>query len=351
MLFLLGLTLAGCEGGHVSFPVSETKQADLPPEIEVIRLSRENIDAYTQPEIAPKTDFVPQAQVWNYQVGVGDVLNIEVFDHPELRLPPVEGNSEAEPGFRVQANGTIYYPYVGEVPAAGRTPDHIREDLTERLTEYIPTPELQVRMSGFNSQSVIVSGEVKAPNTQPLRATPLTVLAAINAAGGFTENGDLSRVKLQRGGRTYNINLALFMSGSGPRHNPILVANDVISVPRRPTREAYLLGQIADPAPVDLSIEPINLTQAITRQGGVDERRADARGVFIFRNKQSGEGITVFQLEIGSPAGLLLGTEFMLASNDVIYITRAPVSKWNDVISQLLPSIGFGRTIETVVGE
>lgn len=347
-MMLCAVMLTGCADGYVSFPVSEQQQQSLPQDVEVIRLTRDNIADYTRPQVAPKTDFVSEAQVWNYKVGVGDVLNIEVFDHPELRLPPAEGNSEAESGFRVQANGTFYFPYIGELRAMGRTPDIIREDLTDKLSEYIPAPQVQVRVAGFNSQTAIVSGDVNTPNTQKLKSTPLTVLAAVNAAGGVTDEGDLSRVKLQRGGRSYNINLELFLSGSGARYNPIVLSGDVISVSRRLSEEAYILGQVAKPATIDLSREPVNLTQALTRQGGLDERRADAQGVFVFRN--SGQGVKVFQLEASSPTGLLLGTEFLLSSNDVVYVTRAPISKWNDTITQLLPSISVAGAVDDFGG-
>lgn len=182
-----GLALAGCEEGYVNFPVTEQAQESLvqEQEVDIIRLSSQNIAQFAQPERTAQTDFVPQSQVWNYQVGVGDILDITVFEHPELQLPVAGNNEQGGTGFQVQANGTFHYPYVGEVTASGRTPELIREDLTTLLEKYIPSPQIQVRVSGYNSQSVIVSGKVKTPNSQPLTSTPLTVLTAINAAGGF----------------------------------------------------------------------------------------------------------------------------------------------------------------------
>ena len=55
-----------------------------------------------------------------------------MFDHPELTLPAGPERSAAESGFRVQANGTFYYPFVNEVQALGRPPEIIREDLREK---------------------------------------------------------------------------------------------------------------------------------------------------------------------------------------------------------------------------
>lgn len=351
ILVLTSAGLAGCAEGYVNFPVTEDAQGNLPQDINVIRLSKQNISQFSEPQRTSRTDFVHTTEAWNYRVGVGDVLSITVFEHPELLLPSSEGNSQSASGFRVQANGSFFYPYVGEVSAQGRTPEEIREDLSQRLKEYIPEPQLQVRVAGYNSQSVVISGEVNTPNSQMLNATPLTVLTAINSAGGLTENGDLGRVKLQRGHKTYNINLELFLAGNGQRHNPVLISGDVVSVPREIVREAYVLGQVSDPAPIDLTDGNVNLTQAIARLGGLDERRADARGVFVFRKNGKDNHTTVFQLEASSPTGMLLGTEFQLAANDVVYVTRAPISKWNDVITQLLPTVTIGARVDNLATE
>jgi polysaccharide export outer membrane protein len=326
--------------------VTEKAQEELSEDINIIRLSPENISQFSEPVQTLRTNFVPESQVWNYKVGAGDVLNITVFEHPELQLPA--SGTQGGTGFQVQANGTFNYPYVGEVTASGRTPELIRAELAKGLEEYIPNPQVQVRVAGYNSQSVIVSGKVNTPNSQPLTSTPLTVLTAINAAGGLTERADRGRVKLQRRGKTYNINLDLFLAGGGKNHNPILISGDLVSVPQKTLREAYVLGQVSKPAPIDLTEENVNLTQAITRLGGLNEKRADARGVFVFRNQGVEDAITVFQLETSSPTGMLLGTNFQLVANDVVYVTRAPISKWNDIITQLLPSIGVSSTIDEI---
>ncbi len=64
-----------------------------------------------------------------------------------------------------------------------------------------------MRVAAFNSQNAIVAGEVKAPNRQALTTVPLTLLEAINAAGGLNDGSDKSRISLQRNGRTYRVDL------------------------------------------------------------------------------------------------------------------------------------------------
>ena len=348
---LATLALAACTDGHVQFPVTLEAQSSLPPEVEVVALNAGNIASFTKRSDVPRPTRLPALEVWNYRVGVGDVLSIIVFDHPELTLPAGPQRSAEESGFRVQADGTFNYPFVGAIAARGRAPEEIREDLRVRLAEYIPDPQIDVRVAAFNSQAVTVAGEVVAPNRLPLTTVPLRLLDALAAAGGAKEMGDLAGVTVKRNGINYPVNLEGFLETGMSQNNPLLRDGDVVTVPRRLTREAFLLGQVDQPAPIDLSLEPITLTQALARQGGLQERRADARGVFVFRANATKPGMKVFQLDASSPSALLLGTRFLLQPNDVVYVTRAPLSRWNDVISDLLPSINVVGSIDNLGNE
>ncbi len=338
--------LTACTDGFVSFPVTEEQQARKEEDVEIIRLDAKNIASFSSPARGHERSSVPSPAQWDYKVGVGDTLNVIVFDHPELTLPAGPQRSAEETGFRVQSDGTFFYPFIGQVQARGLAPEEIRADVTKRLSEFIPSPQLEVRVAAFNSQSVVVSGEVKNPNRLPLTTVELTLIEAVTAAGGVTEAGDLRNVSIQRGGSRYTVDLAGYLAGGLSQNNPILRASDVVNVPRRKSEEAYLLGQVSKPDVIDLSQEPVTLTQAITRQGGLDEVRADARGVFVFRQREPGK-ITVFQLETSSPTGMLIGTRFVLEPKDVIYIVRSPLQRWNDAISGLLPTVRAVTAIDS----
>lgn len=343
---LLLTALGGCASGYFNFPVTAEGQENLPENVEIIKLDMDNISSFSQPARGHTATRLPNGRNWTYLVGSGDVLSVIVFDHPELTLPEGSQRSAEESGFRVSSDGTFQYPFVGAVRARGRAPEQIREDLTERLAQFIPDPQVEVRVAAFNSQGIVVSGEVQAPNRQALTLVPLSLIAAINAAGGPTDSADMRMVTVQRSGTLYQVDVDGFLSNGIVQNNPVLRSGDVVNVPRRRSQEAYILGEIDESNAIDLSQEPITLTQAITRHGGLITPRADTRGVFVFR--LAGEITRVFQLDTSSPTGILLGTRFVLEPGDVVYAARSPLQRWNDTISRLLPSVQAVQAVNAV---
>lgn len=341
---LMAFSVSACSDGYIEFPTSAEAQQSLGDNVEVVVLSADNIAAFARPARGFTLTTLPNQRDWTYAVGPGDILSVIVFDHPELTLPAGPQRSAAESGFQVASDGTVTYPYIGSFRASGRSVGQIRNDLSTRLADFIPNPQVEVRVAEYNSQSIVVSGAVEIPNRQPLTAVRLSLIEAVNAAGGLSDDADPRIVTVQRGGRVFTVDMQGFLEAGIEQNNPILRNGDIVNIPRRRAEEAYLLGEVARPDVVDLSREPITLTQAITRSGGLQQSRANARGVLVFR--ADGEVTRVFQLDTTTPAGLLLGTRFVLEPRDVVYVLRSPLQRWNDTIVRLLPTVQAVRTVD-----
>lgn len=338
----ISFSLAACSDASMTFPVSESAQALLPPSIDVVRLDGRNVATFGSTAAGSAKTTLPNNFRESYEIGPGDVIAVFVFDHPELAM--ADNTGATPPGFLVQPDGRLIYPIIGAVKAQGMSVEALRAEITERLAEFMPNPQVNVRVSAYNSQRVVVGGEVAHPNTQSVQDVPLTLLEAVNGAGGIVQSGDTQSITVRRGAKNYTVDLNAFLSEGLAGNNPDLVGGDVVFVPRRKLREAYILGEVGRPATIDLSTDVLSLTQAITRQGGLNEARADARGVFVFR--MYGDRIRVFQLDTTTPIALLLGTRFLLEPMDVIYVTKSPLQRWNDTITKVLPSVTAYRTAE-----
>lgn len=335
LIALSAVILTGCTEGTSKFPVTQEQQDRLEADVDIIRLNEVDVKQYAIPYNTFGQTSMPSGRSWRYLIGPGDVLTVVVFDHPELTLPGGLGSGLS--GFQVAADGSFNYPFIGRVQAKGHTVEEVRSDVAKRLAEFIPDPQVDLRITSYKAKSVAVTGEVGAPSKQVLNAVPLTLLDAITASGGLTPEADSHSVTVRRHTTTYKVNLAGFLEQGIARNNPVLRNGDVVNVPRRKKREAYILGEVGAAGVVNLNDDNVTLTQALARQSGVDELRADARGIFVFRLVNGRQ--TVYQLDASIPSGLVLGTQFNLFPNDVVYVVRSPLTRWNDTISRILPSV------------
>lgn len=342
LLAAMAVFLAGCSDGSMNFPVTEQAQKTLTDQVQIVRITPQTIHGLSHhKDAALNSTSLPPHRPGEYRIGPSDVISIFVFDHPELAIPTA--NDQVTTGYLVNSDGTLTFPFIGSVLAKGKTVDELRAELSQRLANFFPDPQVDVRIADFNSQRVVIGGAVETPTTAFIGTTPLTLLEAINAAGGLTDDADPRAITVRRGGQGYRVDLDAFLIGGMGRNNPTLRADDVVSVPRRTLREAYVLGEVVEPATIDLSKDAVTLTQSLARQGGLDELRADARGIFVFR--YLGEQMTVYQLDTSLPTALLLGTKFALWPGDVIYVTKSPLQRWNDTISRILPSVTAAETV------
>jgi len=354
---ILGLGLSACADGASEFPVTLSGQEALGENVTLINLNEENIAVFRQGvsfrreilQALTETESLPGPARWNYLVAPGDILSVLVYNHPELTMPAGPERSATETGFRVQSDGTFFYPFVGQVQAAGLAPEKIRANLMVDLADYIANPQLEVRVAAFNSQAINITGAVATPQRLPVTTVPMTLLDAVNAAGGLDPEADPERIRIQRNGSAYSVDFYSFLERGRAVNNPMLGSGDMVYVPKRGSQEVFILGEVGRAAGIDLAGEELSLTQALARQGGLDEARADARGVFVFRG--DAQRMTVFQLNVESPTGYLLGTHFYLAPGDVIYVTRSPRQRWNDTIVGLLPIVGAVSTTNSAAGE
>ncbi|NOR80146.1 MAG: sugar transporter [Methyloprofundus sp.] len=285
-----------------------------------------------------------------YHVGPRDILTVTVWEHPELTIPFGSFRSAQAAGTIVGEDGNFFYPYAGIIKAAGKTVEEIRKELTKKLGFYIERVQLDVRVASYRSQRVYVVGEVNTPGIQLVQDIPLTVLEAINRAGGLSPEADSRNITLTRNDKTYNINLLALYEGGDLSQNVLLERGDVLNVPDRSFNKVFVLGNTnivnsfaagtnssQRSRSVFMNKGRMTLIEAISEQGGINQEVADAARIFIFRGGLGKPEI--FHLDAQSPDTLLLADRFPLQPRDVIYIDRVAGIRWNQIINQIQPTI------------
>ncbi|TDF66155.1 polysaccharide biosynthesis/export family protein [Cupriavidus sp. L7L] len=288
-----------------------------------------------------------------YTLGPGDILSIVVWDHPELVFPtqtysigaaydiPNYSGAANVPGYVVSPAGTIQFPYAGVVKVTGKTPDQIRGELSTALKNVVTMPQLTVRVLAYRSKRVYLDGEVKTPGPQNIDDVPMTLVEALNRAGGINVlTGDNSRIRVSRGGKNYYVNMpALLQQGVDPA-NILLRGGDIVRVEQREDSKVFVTGEVVRPSTVLPRNGRLTLNEAIGDVGGVNPVTANAKEVYVIRKNTDGDA-EVFHLDGKSPVSLALAESFELKPKDVVYVDAAGVVRWSRVINQIIPSANF----------
>ena len=211
----------------------------------------------------------------------------------------------------------------------------------DRLDDYIESPQVDVAVAGFRSKKIYVTGAVGNPGTYPITNLPMRLVDAISAAGGISDNANWSQVILTRDGKEFRLSLRDIYENGNAAQNVLLRPGDVVNVSRAEDNKIFVLGEVSQPQSVPMGRNGMSLAEALSDTGGLDEREADASGIFVFRKAQPGQehGIDVYQLNAKDAAALVLADSFQLQPRDIVYVTAAPLARWNRVLSLLVPSV------------
>jgi polysaccharide biosynthesis/export protein len=286
----------------------------------------------------PKRDpLAGLAEGYDYRVTPHDVLTVTVWDHPELTIPAGEFRDAETSGYAVAADGTIFFPHVGEVEVAGKTLKEVRRLLTQRLTYVIERPQLDVRVAGFRGQKVQVTGEVTEPATLPITDVPMRVQDALSQAKGTTPEANLRQVTLTRGGEVFTLDLQALYEEGDTSQNWLLQDGDVLHVPDRSRNKVFVLGEVRRPSSRVMVKGRMTLAEAIGDSEGFDPVTSNPGKVYVIRG--SLKRPVIYRLDASSPDALLLATHFELEPRDVVFVSTHNLTRWNRIISQIGPTV------------
>jgi polysaccharide biosynthesis/export protein len=151
-------------------------------------------------------------------IGPQDVLDITVFQVPELTKT-----------LRVSDTGSINFPLLGEITAAGKTPEELERELTSKLAaDYLQNPVVTVLVKENNSQRVTISGAIEKPGIYAFNG-PTSLMQVVALAGGFKDESDSTILILrQKGGSRMAARYDVSEIQAGRAQDPLLQANDVL---------------------------------------------------------------------------------------------------------------------------
>ncbi|PAK12520.1 exopolysaccharide biosynthesis protein [Burkholderia ubonensis] len=294
-----------------------------------------------------------------YRIEPQDILGVIVWDHPELTTPQSSGVSSTtqtiesalqQPytsglsnnpsGQTVDADGSIYFPYVGKLFVAGKTIGETRNELSKMLARYVMNPQVDVRVLAYRSQKIQVTGEVKAPGPLAITDVPLTLVDAIARSGGASTEADLQRVRLTRDGQFYVLDAYGILDRGDIRQNVILQSGDILNIPDRTDSRVFVMGEVKTPVTASMNKGHLTIADALTAGGGILDTDANPRQVYVLRTQQDKpDALDIFRLDMTQPDTLMLSSRFQLKPLDVVYVGTAGSVYFNRLLQQIFPTI------------
>ncbi len=301
------------------------------------------------------------------RIGVGDVLDIEVFEagpglFPAGRVQSPEPGQRANPvettlaHIVVDDKGEITLPYDGTVAAAGLTVGALQRQLVAGLRNKALEPQVLVIIAQNVANTAVLSGDVKFPGRRPLTLAHETVLDVIADAGGPLHPPQDEVVRLTRGGQRRSVRLSSVFAASG--ENIALAPGDRIELSYEP-RTYTAFGAAGKPMEVPFESGTLSLADAIARAGGPTDQAADPSGIFLFRfeNPKAAAALglpagqpdpVVYHVDLRNAQSYFTIQKFAMRDQDVLFVASAKtdaLQKLFNLIGSLLSPAAVGRTV------
>lgn len=321
----------------------------------------------------PFSDVLGEGMPVGAVVGRGDTLDIAIWEAPPAVLfgsvvsdpRPSSSITAARttglPEQMVSGDGRITVPFAGQVQAAGRTTQQIERDIVARLDGKAHQPQVVVRIVRNANANVTVVGDVASSARLPLTVKGERLLEALAAAGGVKQPVGKTTVQITRGGQVATMALADVIRD--PRQNIRLQPEDVVTALYQPFSFTSL-GATGRNEEINFEGTGLTLAQALGRVGGLQDQRADVRGVFIFRLEDpralsltpgpelrttpDGKLPVIYRVNMKDPTTFFIAQSFPIRDKDVLFVSNAPladVQKFVGLISNTIFPIATAITI------
>lgn len=373
-LFLLSgvvsaLLLGGCtstssflsSSGPTTSGVNDSKQVNENNAIQIVdvndNVARRLVDANKQAKFSEAFGAKTSS---NYFVGAGDAIEVSIWEAPPATLFG-SGLSDSKAGGStsrvntfpeqvVQSNGMINIPFAGQITAAGKSLQEIENEIIKRLHGKANQPQVLVRLTRNTSANVTVVGEVTNSARMPLSPRGERLLDALAAAGGVRQPVNKMTMQVTRGDVVRAMPLERVILD--PKQNIVLQPGDVITAMYQPL-SFTVLGATGKNEEQNFEAQGISLAQALARAGGLQDARADAQGVFIFRFEDQdavewkskpnitpdGKVPVIYRVDLKNPATFFVAQGFPIRNKDVLYVSNAPAAEMQKFLNIVTSSI------------
>lgn len=338
-------------------------------------------------------DTKPEA----YKISRGDTLDIYIWESaPALLFGTNSVNSEnlavtsqKLPTQIIESDGKISVPFVGMISVVGKTVREVEKEIIRNLDGKANNPQVMINVLTKPTDNVTILGDVKGGSQVSLSPKGERILDAIASSAGVANSFNKITISLTRNGKTVDMPLETVIKD--PKQNIYLNAGDVMIAMYQPWSFSVMGANGGAAREINFESTGINLVQALSRAGGLNDNMADPAGVFVFRfedkdtykklsdefnsienaSAQNNSGSSpkswvypmeqmdkynklqsipvVYQIDFSQPGAFFSSQNFSVKNGDVIYVATASsyeLSKFLRIVGLIVnPFISWGNSI------
>ena len=353
-LIILSLSLGsfGCAitSGLQSYDIPDQGryETNLGSVLDVVKLSPDTIQAFSLDHAVVQQNFIAlfKDQRVAYRLTNGDVLSIQLWAYPEI-TPPTQGSvgsnfAAQTTGYSIDSSGYIQFPLIGRYKAEGKTLAQVNAEIRQLLSRFLKHPDVTVRVISYEGKPYSVQGNVKQGGVFYLRDQPISVYTALGLAGGVTELGDNTSIRLIRNGITYNLNTIELEKSGYSLHKLLLRPDDTLYVNSRENQKIYVMGEAEKNQALPMRDQGMTLSDVLGESQGINPLSASAARIYVLRTNPETNTNQLFHLNLMSLGDFTLANQFKMKSNDIVYIDATGLTRWQRVVNQIIP---FSNTL------
>lgn len=290
-------------------------------------------------------------------LAAGDTVTLAIWEGGQNKLLTSEGAPTTQIAPTTVSNsGQIFVPYVGAVKVSGLSVEAAREKVQQSVTALIPEAQVQLAATPGKGNAVSLIGGVSNPGTIPLIDRSLTVLGAISEAGGVQGSIENPQLRLYRGGKVYETSLARVLDD--PALDAGLRPGDKLMV-LKDDRSFLALGASGVEKIIPFPKDNVNALEAVTLAGGINDIRANPKGVLILREYPASavradaaqgpqNARVVFSMDLTTSEGLFSAQNFEVQSNDLVLATESALVNTRTILGLFGSTLGLARTADSI---
>ncbi|MEJ8476135.1 polysaccharide biosynthesis/export family protein [Roseibium algae] len=296
------------------------------------------------------------------ELGVGDVLGVGIWEAtPDGLFTNSDSNSSQIPVV-IDETGNIFIPYAGRVRAVGLTVEGLRQSIQKKLVGKAVEPQVLVSLREKLSKTAVVVGDVAKPGVYPLPLRNTRLLDIVANAGGSRKATYETVVTLKRGRRSGTTRLEDLIDY--PENNVLISPSDNILLSHRP-RTFSAFGAIKSNQLVPFKTKDMTLAEALATVGGLNDNKADAAGIFLFRYEDaslvravrpelaqrfaSDQTVpVVYRVSLRDPGGFFLARFFEMRDKDILYVSNHPTAELGKFLQIIAPLISNVSSVQNL---